>query len=80
MAISGPRARDALAKGVAVDLHPRAFEAGHAAATLVAHIGVTLWQVDEAPTFHVCVPRAFSSSFWHWLLASAAEYGFEVGA
>ncbi len=75
---SGPRIRDALAKGLALDLHPRAFGPGHAAVTAVAHIGVHLWQLDERPTYELAVPRGFAQSFWHWLEMWAAEYGLEV--
>jgi len=76
--VSGPRARDTLAKGLAIDLHPRAFATGSAAATSVAHIAVLLWQVDDRPTYEFAVPRSYALSFWHWLQASAAEYGVEV--
>lgn len=75
--VSGPNARDALAKGVAVDLHPRAFKPGDAAATLVSHIAVHLWQIDDRPTYEFAVARSLAQSFWHWLEASAAEYGLE---
>src|SRR5262245_23459998 len=75
--ITGPRARDALAKGLAIDLHPRAFATGFAAATSVAHIAVLLWQLDDRPTYEFAVPRSYARSFWHWLEASAAEYGLE---
>src|SRR5215510_6268930 len=75
--VSGPRARDALAKGLAIDLHPRAFATGSATATSVAHIAVLLWQVDDRPTYEFAVPRSYALSFWHWLQASAAEYGVE---
>jgi len=75
--ITGPRARDALAKGLAIDLHPRAFATGFAAATSVAHIAVLLWQLDDRPTYEFAVPRSYALSFWHWLQASAAEYGVE---
>lgn len=73
--ISGPRARAALAKGLPIDLHPRAFRPGDAAATAAAHVPVQLWQVDEAPTYDLAVPRTLALSFWHWLEASAAEFG-----
>lgn len=76
--LTGPRVRDALAKGLAVDLHPRAFRAGHAAVTAVAHVGVHLWQTDDAPTYEMAVPRGFALSFWHWLAASCAEHGLEL--
>jgi len=75
--VTGPRARDALAKGLAIDLHPRAFATGFVAATSVAHIAVLLWQLDERPTYEFAVPRSYALSFWHWLQASAAEYGLE---
>ena len=76
--ISGPAARAVLAKGLSIDLHPSAFAAGSAAVTSVAHISVQLWQADEAPTFVLAVPRGFAGSFWSWLTAAAAEYGYDV--
>jgi methylglutamate dehydrogenase subunit D len=74
---TGPRVRDALAKGLAIDLHPREFKTGYAAVTAVAHIGVHFWQTDDRPTYDFAVPRGFALSFWHWLEASAAELGLE---
>ena len=76
--IAGPRARDALAKGVTLDLHPASFPSGSAAVTGIAGIGAVLWLGDEAPTFDVAVARSLASSFWHWLVTGAAEYGLEV--
>jgi methylglutamate dehydrogenase subunit D len=76
--VSGARARDALAKGVPVDLHPGAFRRGDAAVTTVAYIGVTLWQVDDAPTYELILPRSFSADFHEWLNGAAAEFGVRV--
>jgi methylglutamate dehydrogenase subunit D len=76
--ISGPKARAMLAKGVAIDLHPRAFGPGRAAVTSIAHIGVQLWQRDAGPTYEIAVARSFAGSFWHWLEHAAAEFGIEV--
>lgn len=76
--VTGPRVRDALAKGFAIDLHPRAFKAGDTAVTSVAHIGAQIWQTDDAPTYEIAVARGFALSFWHWLEASAAEYGIDL--
>lgn len=78
--ISGPQARAMLAKGVAVDLHPRAFGPGRAAVTSIAHIGVQLWQRDAGPTYDLTVARSFAGSFWRWLEHAAAEFGYEVEA
>ena len=62
--ISGPRAREVLAKLVAVDLHERAFTSGDMAVTAAALIEVMLWRVRDAengePVFEVAVPRSYA--------------------
>jgi len=75
--LSGPKVRDVLAKGVPLDLHPKAFKPGDVAATLVAYIGVQLDRLDDA-TFQLTAPRSMAGSFWSWLSASAAEFGYDV--
>ena len=76
--LAGPRARDILAKGCALDLDERAFKPQDAATTQIALIPCQLWQLDEAPTYDLAVPLSYARSFWSWLTASAAEYGDEV--
>jgi methylglutamate dehydrogenase subunit D len=76
--VSGPRARDALSKGVLVDLHPRAFQPGDTAVTSVAHIAVHFWQADPAPTYEFAAFRSSGTAFWEWLIASTAEFGVVV--
>jgi methylglutamate dehydrogenase subunit D len=76
--LSGLRARDVLAKGLPIDLHPRAFGPGSAATSTIAFMGVQLWQADDAPTYDIAVFRSVSESFWRWLTASAAEFGYDV--
>jgi methylglutamate dehydrogenase subunit D len=76
--ISGPRVCDALAKGVAIDLHARVFKPGDAATTSLAQIGVQLWQIDDKPTYDVSVQRGWTESLWHWLSASSAEFGLQL--
>ena len=76
--ISGPRARDVLAKGCSLDLNPRVFKPGSAGTTPVALIDCVIWQVDETPSYDLAVPTSFAESFWSWLTASAAEYGYTV--
>ena len=46
--------------------------------TAIAHIGVQLWQLDDAPTYELAVPRSMAKSFWTWFSASAAEFGLAV--
>jgi sarcosine oxidase subunit gamma len=76
--MGGAKARATLAKGVAIDLHPRAFHAGDVAVTQIAHVGVMLWQLDDQPTYAISVFRSLASSFWHWLSVSAEEFGIVV--
>lgn len=78
--LGGPRVRDVLAKGLPIDLHPDSFRSGDVALTGVAHIGVHLRQISDAPSYRLAVVRSFFGSFWHWLASSAAEFGCEVAA
>lgn len=65
--LSGPGARTVLQRGAAIDFHPAAFAAGAVATTVIAHIGVVIRQVDDAPTYDVALFRSFAGSFRHWL-------------
>jgi heterotetrameric sarcosine oxidase gamma subunit len=76
--VSGPKARDALAKGVPIDLHPRAFKPGDTAVTTVAYMGAHLWQLDATPTYEFAVFRSFSVAFWQWLMDASAEFGADI--
>lgn len=78
LAVSGNRARDALAKGIAVDLDPAVFTIGDLAQTSASHIGLQIALIDAAPTFEIVSARSTAGSLWAWLTASAAEYGIEV--
>jgi len=73
--LSGPMARQVLAKGLPVDLHPRVFGPGDAALSQIALIGAHVWQIDETPTYEIAVFRSLAGSFADWLIASAAEFG-----
>ncbi len=76
--LSGPRVRDVLAKGVAIDLHPKVFKPGDVASTPIAYIGVQIDMLDAAPIYRLTAPRSMAGSFWSWLSASAAEFGYDV--
>lgn len=76
--LRGPRVRDVLAKGVTLDLHPRAFATGQAAVTTVAHLAVHLWQAGDEPLYRLLGVRTYFESLWHWLAAASAEYGAQV--
>src|SRR5690606_15620865 len=51
--ISGAKARATFEKGLAIDLHPRAFRPGDVASTTCAHMGIVIWQVDDLPTYEI---------------------------
>ena len=76
--ISGIHARDVLAKGLPIDLDPRVFPLGSAATSAISHIGVQLWQGDDTRSYDMAIFRSLTESFWCWLTASAAEFGYEV--
>jgi sarcosine oxidase gamma subunit len=39
---------------------------------------VQLWQTGDPQSYDLAIFRSVSHSFWRWLTASAAEYGYEV--
>lgn len=80
--VSGPKARDAMCKLVPIDLHPRIFRSGNVAVTLAAHIGTTLWRLEDdsngQAVFEIAVFRSLAESFWIALSESAAEFGLKM--
>ena len=73
--VVGPRARDVLAKGCALDLHPRAFGMGRCAQTLLGRAQVVLEQLaDEPLTYGLLVRSSFAAYVATWLLAAAEEF------
>jgi sarcosine oxidase subunit gamma len=76
--LSGARVRDVLARGIAVDLHPRSFGPGSVALTMASHVDVTLWQHDEAPAYGLAVARGFAGSLWEWLEETGLQFGIDV--
>ncbi len=81
--VTGPRARDMLAKVCSLDLHPAVFPDGAAAATSIDHTSVNLWRGQDdggAAVFYLLVFSTFAESLWHTLLDSGAEYGVTIDA
>ena len=72
--LSGASAKDLLAKGCPLDIHPRVFGHGQCAQTLVAKAMVTILRVDDAPTFDLVVRRSFADYLREWLQDGAMEY------
>jgi sarcosine oxidase, subunit gamma len=71
--ISGARAREVLAKGCSIDLHPRAFPAGRSAQTTLGQAGVVLLSLGEEG-FAVLVRSSFAGYLASWLLDASLEY------
>lgn len=74
IALSGRHARDLLAKGCGLDLHPRNFAPGHCAQSFLTKVKIALHQLDEAPSYHVIVERSVAEYLWLWLADAAAEF------
>ena len=81
--VAGPSARDVLAKGTPLDLHPRAFGPGSCAHSLLAKASVLIHLVDDeperGPSFDVYVARSFAHYLWTWLEDAGREYGVLIG-
>jgi sarcosine oxidase, subunit gamma len=81
-ALQGPSARDVLAKGCPLDLHPRSFTPGSCAQSLLAKADVLIHLVDDdpaaGPAFDVYVARSFAHYVWAWLEDAGLEYGVQI--
>ena len=69
LSVSGPRARDLLAFGCAIDLDERTFKPGHCVQTMLARATVILEQVGPAvePAFRILVRPSFAAYLAAWL-------------
>jgi sarcosine oxidase, subunit gamma len=74
--VTGPRARDLLALGCALDLHPRSFGAGSCAQTMLARAQVVLIGRDagDAAAFWVLVRASFAAYLVDWLIDASVEF------
>ena len=80
ISLRGRHARDVLAKGCTLDLHPRAFGVGQCAQSHLAKALVTIRQVGDEPSFEVIVRRSFGEYLALWLRDAGLEYGLVVNA
>lgn len=69
--LAGPDARDALAAGCSLDLHPRAFKTGQCAQTFLAKTGMLIAMTDAEPVFELILRRSFAADAVEWLRHSA---------
>ena len=71
--LEGPHARDVLAHGCSVDLHPSSAPTGTCVQTLLARTGIVL-QVTGADRFTVLVRSSFAEYLAAWLSDACVEY------
>lgn len=76
--IEGPRVRDILAKGTAVDLHPRVFAEDAVAQTGLFHLSVTIDRRRGSGCFDVHAMRGFAVNLHESLCEAAAEWGYRL--
>jgi sarcosine oxidase subunit gamma len=80
--LAGPSAREVLAKGCPLDLHPRAFPPGACAQSLLAKAPVLLHlhgdDREHGTSFDVYVARSFAHYLWLWLEDAGREYGVQI--
>jgi len=71
--LAGPMAREVLAKGCPLDLHPRAFQTGSAYVTTIGSVPVILWKTGDE--LYRVLPRAsFADFLGRWLLDAMTEF------
>jgi sarcosine oxidase subunit gamma len=81
--LRGPSAREALAKGCPLDLHPKVFGIGRCAQSHLAKAAILLRPIPpggalEESAYEIVFRRSFADYVWAWLADAAAEYGFTV--
>ena len=76
--LAGAYARDVLAKGCGLDLHPRVFVAGLCAQSTLARASVLLHQATDDPAYEIYVDRSFARYLWTWLEDASLEFGYTV--
>jgi sarcosine oxidase subunit gamma len=80
ISLSGPAARDVLARGISLDLHPRVFGPGQCAQTSMSKANVLLHQVDNTPGYEIYILKSFSDYLWRWIGLIAEDFGLAVKA
>jgi sarcosine oxidase subunit gamma len=73
--LTGERAREVLAKGCSLDLHPRVFAPGSCAQVLLAQAPVLLVAREgDHPAYWLLVRVSFATYVADWLLDACVEY------
>jgi len=76
--LRGARARDVIAKGCSLDLHPSVFGQGGAAQTTLGRAGVVLIPLsDNGTDYRLIVRSSFARYLADWLIDAAEEFGVD---
>ena len=76
--LAGESARQLLAKGCTLDLHPSVFGVGSCAQTALAKAAVLISPLATGQGYEIIVRRSFADYLWQWLMRAGDEYGIEV--
>jgi sarcosine oxidase subunit gamma len=78
ISITGPAAREVLARGISLDLHPRVFGPGQCAQTGMSKANVLLHQTDDRPSYEIYILKSFADYLWRWIGLVAEDFGLAV--
>ncbi|KQM54471.1 hypothetical protein ASE69_18405 [Sphingomonas sp. Leaf208] len=73
-AVAGPRARDLVAKGCTIDLHPRVFGPSRAAQSALAQVFVVIDQPSEEAVFHIYADASYVQHLDLWFADAVLEF------
>ena len=72
--VAGPRARDLIAKGCTIDLHPRTFGSGRSAQSALAQVFVVIDQPYDDPVFHIYADASYTQHLDLWFADAIVEF------
>ena len=76
--LRGEHARDVLAKGCSVDLHPSVFGPGAAVQTMLGQAAVVLMPLSvDGSDYRILVRSSFARYLAEWLIDGAEEFGVD---
>jgi sarcosine oxidase subunit gamma len=80
--LTGSAARELLARGVSLDLHPRVFGAGQCAQTGMSKANVLLHQTGAGakPSYEIYILKSFADYLWRWMSLTAEDFGLAIRA
>lgn len=74
LGLTGPQAREVLARGCPLDLHERAFGPERCAQSHYVKAAILLHQSDDRPSFEIRVRRSLARYLWTALAEAAGEF------